>query len=108
MCSILAAKTGFYAGYLGSAYMLGRFVGGYPLGRVADFFGRKPVVVSGLLSIALFSTTFGLSSTFGAAVASRFVKRIQPCHFGHAKHQRCGHILKMERCGSASTQISFV
>lgn len=67
----LRIPTGFYAGYLGSAYMFGRFVGGYALGRIADCVGRKPVMISGLLSIAAFSMTFGLSPSFAAAIASR-------------------------------------
>ena len=51
--------------------MLGRFAGGYALGRIADRVGRKPVMVSGLISIATFSLTFGLSSSFSFAIGSR-------------------------------------
>ena len=55
--------------------MFGRFAGGYALGRIADCVGRKPVMVSGLISIATFSLTFGLSSSFSFAIGSRCVEK---------------------------------
>lgn len=63
--------TGYYAGYVASAFTFGRFVSGYPLGHLTDTMGRKPIMIGGLLSIALFSLAFGLSPTFGFAVGSR-------------------------------------
>lgn len=56
---------------MASAYAFGRFVSGYATGRVADSIGRKPVIIGGLLSIMVFSLAFGLSPTFGFAVACR-------------------------------------
>ncbi|CAM9883399.1 unnamed protein product, partial [Laminaria digitata] len=64
---------GFYAGYVASAFTLGRFVTSYSLGQVTDSIGRKPVIISGLLSIMVFSVAFGLSPTFGFAVSSRLI-----------------------------------
>lgn len=55
--------------------MLGRFVGGYALGRIADCVGRKPVMIGGLVSITTFSLTFGLSFSFASAVGSRWVQQ---------------------------------
>ena len=44
--------------------MLGRFLGSYFWGRVADRYGRVPVMHMGLCSIAFLSVAFGLSTTF--------------------------------------------
>lgn len=63
--------TGFYAGYLSSAFMFGRLVGSYFWGYVADRYGRLPVLYVGLCSIAIFSVAFGLSTVFVWAVAFR-------------------------------------
>lgn len=71
-------RTGYYAGYVASAFTFGRFGSGYPLGYLTDSMGRKPIIVSGLFSVMLFSLAFGLSPTFGFAVGSRFVRRATP------------------------------
>ncbi|CAM9609748.1 unnamed protein product, partial [Laminaria digitata] len=65
--------AGFYTGYIASAITLGRFLSAYPLGHVSDSIGRKPVIVGGLLSIVVFSVTFGLSTNFTFAILSRFI-----------------------------------
>ena len=66
--------TGYYAGYVASAFTFGRFLSGYALGHVTDAVGRKPIIVSGLFSIMVLSVAFALSPTFGFAVGSRCVK----------------------------------
>lgn len=71
-------QTGFYTGYIASAITLGRFVSAYPLGHVTDSIGRKPVIIGGLLSIMMFSVTFGLSTNFAFAMASRCVRSLVP------------------------------
>ncbi|CAN0350684.1 unnamed protein product, partial [Scytosiphon promiscuus] len=65
--------TGYYAGYLSSAFMVGRFASSYFWGRFADIHGRLPVVYIGLSFIGLMSLSFGLSTTFWWALASRFL-----------------------------------
>ncbi|CAN0241996.1 unnamed protein product, partial [Laminaria digitata] len=64
-------RTGFYSGYLSSAFMLGRSGSSYFWGRVADRYGRMPVMYMGLCSIAVMSVAFGLSTTFMWAFACR-------------------------------------
>ncbi|CAK8564844.1 unnamed protein product [Lathyrus sativus] len=61
-----------YAGYVGSAFMLGRSLTSIFWGVVADRYGRKPVAVFGILSVIIFNTLFGLSTSFWMAVATRF------------------------------------
>ena len=39
----------------------------------ADRFGRKPVMVVGVIATGVFAITFGLSTTLGSAMASRLV-----------------------------------
>ncbi|CAM9302492.1 unnamed protein product, partial [Ectocarpus sp. 8 AP-2014] len=43
-------EAGYYAGYLASAFMVGRFATSYFWGRFADRYGRLPVVYIGLSS----------------------------------------------------------
>ncbi|CAN0503188.1 unnamed protein product, partial [Scytosiphon promiscuus] len=64
---------GYYVGYVASAFTFGRFVSGYFWGRVTDVIGRKPVVIIGLLAVAVLPIVFSLSTSFAMAVSSRFV-----------------------------------
>ncbi|GMN67531.1 hypothetical protein TIFTF001_036588 [Ficus carica] len=67
------AKTdediGFYAGFVGSAFMFGRFLTSVLWGMIADQYGRKPVVMFGTVIITNFwmalSTRFLLGSLCG-------------------------------------------
>ncbi|AES68621.1 putative major facilitator superfamily [Medicago truncatula] len=62
-----------YAGYVGSAYMLGRASTSILWGMIADRYGRKPVVIIGIISVIIFNTLFGLCTSFWMAVTMRFV-----------------------------------
>ncbi|CAJ2638642.1 unnamed protein product [Trifolium pratense] len=62
-----------YAGYVGSAFMLGRSFTSIPWGMVADRYGRKPVAIIGIISVIIFNTLFGLSTSFWMAVTTRFL-----------------------------------
>ncbi|RHN41283.1 putative major facilitator superfamily [Medicago truncatula] len=61
-----------YAGYMGSAYMLGRSLTSILWGVIADRYGRKPVAILGVISVIIFNTLFGLSTSFWMAVTTRF------------------------------------
>uniref|UniRef100_A0ACD5X7T1 Uncharacterized protein n=4 Tax=Avena sativa TaxID=4498 RepID=A0ACD5X7T1_AVESA len=71
------AKTvediGFYAGFVGASYMLGRALTSTAWGMVADRFGRKPVIVFGIFSSFLFNILFGLSVRYWMAISTRFL-----------------------------------
>ncbi|KAJ7982444.1 protein ZINC INDUCED FACILITATOR-LIKE 1-like [Quillaja saponaria] len=64
---------GSYAGYVGSAFMLGRALTSLLWGIVADRYGRKPVMVIGVIVVIIFNTLFGLSVNFWMAIATRFL-----------------------------------
>jgi len=67
----LCIAAGFYAGYVASAFTLGRFLTGYFWGHASDAIGRKPVIVVALSATALFSLSFGFSTTYALAISSR-------------------------------------
>ncbi|CAI8596279.1 unnamed protein product [Vicia faba] len=62
-----------YAGYVGSAFMVGRALTSILWGMVADRFGRKPVFIIGIISVVIFNTLFGLCTSFWMAIMMRFL-----------------------------------
>jgi MFS family permease len=62
---------GFYAGFVGASYMFGRALSSVIWGIVADKYGRKPIIIITLISIIIFNTLFGLSSSYWMALTSR-------------------------------------
>ncbi|XVF30204.1 hypothetical protein REPUB_Repub16aG0037300 [Reevesia pubescens] len=64
---------GYYAGYVGSAFMFGRTLTSLLWGMIADRYGRKPVILFGTFSVVIFNTLFGLSTNFWLAVSTRFL-----------------------------------
>lgn len=67
----LENHKGYYAGYLTSALMVGRFASSYFWGRFADRYGRLPVMYIGFSSIVILSIAFGLSTSFWWAISCR-------------------------------------
>ncbi|KAJ4912009.1 Protein ZINC INDUCED FACILITATOR-LIKE 1 [Raphanus sativus] len=63
---------GFYAGFVGCSFMLGRTLTSVIWGVVADRYGRKPVILIGTASVVIFNTLFGLSVNFWMAILTRF------------------------------------
>ncbi|KAG5150130.1 hypothetical protein JHK82_017011 [Glycine max] len=62
-----------YAGYVGSAMMLGRSLTSILWGMVSDRYGRKPVIIIGIITVVIFNTLFGLSTNIWMAVSMRFL-----------------------------------
>ncbi|XP_008673934.1 protein ZINC INDUCED FACILITATOR-LIKE 1 [Zea mays] len=62
---------GFYAGFVGATYFLGRTISAVPWGIFADKYGRKPCIVISILSVIVFNTLFGLSTTYWMAIVTR-------------------------------------
>lgn len=64
---------GYYAGYIGSSFMFGRFLTSALWGMAADKYGRKPIMIIGVSSVIVFNTLFGMSTSFWMAVSMRFL-----------------------------------
>ncbi|CAN6339505.1 unnamed protein product [Urochloa humidicola] len=64
---------GFYAGFVGASYMLGRALTSTIWGMVADRIGRKPVIILAILSVLVFNTLFGLSVQYWMALVTQFL-----------------------------------
>ncbi|KAK4753727.1 hypothetical protein SAY87_001831 [Trapa incisa] len=73
---------GFYAGFMGSSFMVGRGLTSVFWGMAADRYGRKPIILIGTLSAAIFNILFGISTTFWMALAMRFLLGCFNCLLG--------------------------
>nr|CAB3476925.1 unnamed protein product [Digitaria exilis] len=62
---------GFYAGFVGATYFLGRTISAVPWGMFADKYGRKPCIVISIVSVVVFNTLFGLSTSYWMAIVTR-------------------------------------
>nr|BAE71198.1 putative transporter-like protein [Trifolium pratense] len=67
------ADISYYAGYVGSSFMLGRSLTSVIWGMVSDRYGRKPVIIIGIIAVVIFNTLFGLSTSFWMAIITRFL-----------------------------------
>ncbi|KZV33930.1 hypothetical protein F511_04155 [Dorcoceras hygrometricum] len=63
----------FYAGCVGSSFMLGRALTSLIWGLVADKYGRKPIILFGTIIVVILNTLFGLSVNFWMAISTRFI-----------------------------------
>ncbi|XP_038892220.1 protein ZINC INDUCED FACILITATOR-LIKE 1-like isoform X1 [Benincasa hispida] len=64
---------GFYAGFIGASFMIGRALTSVFWGIVADRYGRKPVILFGTFIVFIFNTLFGLSLNYWMAIITRFL-----------------------------------
>ena len=71
-----AATIGPYAGILVSSFRLGRIPTAIAWGKCADIYGRKFVLVVGLVAMVVGNFAFGVAPTFTSAVLIRFVMGI--------------------------------
>ncbi|CAN1804372.1 Protein ZINC INDUCED FACILITATOR-LIKE 1 [Linum perenne] len=62
---------GYYAGYVGSSFMLARALTSVSWGVVADRYGRKPVILLGTSAMVILNILFGLSGNFWMAIIMR-------------------------------------
>ncbi|KAF5791057.1 putative major facilitator superfamily, MFS transporter superfamily [Helianthus annuus] len=90
----------YYAGFVGSAYMIGRALTSVFWGVVADRYGRKPVILLGTSTVVIFNTIFGFSVNYWMAIISRFLLgflngllgpiKAYACEILPAEHQALG------------------
>ncbi|KAF6830818.1 MFS transporter [Colletotrichum plurivorum] len=63
----------FYAGSLVSAYAVAEAITSMGWGALSDRVGRKPVVLFGLVGVAISSLIFGLAKQYWVALLARFI-----------------------------------
>jgi MFS family permease len=66
-----ANQISIYAGMLITAFAFAEFSTGMLWGRVSDTFGRKPVLIMGLVGTAISMVSFGFAKTLPGAIMSR-------------------------------------
>ncbi|XP_074574907.1 putative peptide/nitrate transporter At3g43790 isoform X2 [Curcuma longa] len=64
---------GFYAGFVGASFMVGRASTSMLWGIFADKYGRKPVILISIFSVVIFNTFFGLSTSYWMAISTRLL-----------------------------------
>ena len=69
----LREDIGFYTGILAASFFLGQAIFVSSWGRLADKYGRRPIVLLGLIGSALTMIAFGFARTYGEALLTRFV-----------------------------------
>jgi MFS family permease len=70
---IAEKDASLYAGLLVSAYAVAEALTSMGWGILSDRVGRKPVVLFGLVGVALSSLIFGLAKSYWVALLARFV-----------------------------------
>ena len=68
-----SSNASFYAGLLVSAYAFGEVLTAVIWGAVSDRVGRKPIVLSGLVGVAISCVMFGLARSYWVALVARLV-----------------------------------
>ena len=66
-------EAGYYAGLIGSAFMIGRSLSSLFWGVLSDIWGRKFVIIWGCCAMVVFQVWFGLSRTFEQMLISRML-----------------------------------
>ncbi|GAB4814743.1 hypothetical protein N2152v2_001789 [Parachlorella kessleri] len=64
-------SIGQLIGFLGAAFCGSQLLTSYPLGRLSDYVGRKPIMVVGNLSSIVAAVLFGLADTYRMAILAR-------------------------------------
>jgi MFS family permease len=66
-------NAGSFAGLIASAFMIGRAISSYSLGKAADPYGRFTVLYASLVLSFFFSVMFGLADNFTSVLIWRFL-----------------------------------
>jgi MFS family permease len=65
-------EVGYYSGLLEGTFHVGSFLGALFWGWYSDRYGRKPAMLLGLAGTVVSAIAFGMSPTFGVAMAAKF------------------------------------
>ncbi|XP_019100147.1 PREDICTED: probable peptide/nitrate transporter At3g43790 [Camelina sativa] len=72
----------FLCWFVGSSFMIGRALTSIVWGKLADRYGRKPIILIGTFSVIIFNTLFGLSTSVWLAISFRFLLGCFNCLLG--------------------------
>eukprot|EP01095_Lingulamoeba_sp_RSL-Kostka_P007365 TRINITY_DN233_c0_g3_i1.p1 TRINITY_DN233_c0_g3~~TRINITY_DN233_c0_g3_i1.p1 ORF type:complete len:517 (+),score=122.42 TRINITY_DN233_c0_g3_i1:87-1637(+) len=78
-------RVGFYVGILASAFPFAQVISSLPIGLASDKFGRKPILMIGILGASFAMLGFGLSTNFYAALTFRLIGGLLNGNIGVAK-----------------------
>lgn len=67
------AKVAKYAGFTSAVFSLSQCTTAVYWGRASDRFGRKPIILCGLLATMMTSVLFGMAHSFGFALTMRIL-----------------------------------
>ena len=68
------SETGYWVGLLGGVMMIGRFISSPIWGILCDRWGRKPIMLTGIITTSAFAVLFGMSQSFIWALTMRFLQ----------------------------------
>lgn len=80
-----ASELGYRAGWLAAAFSAGQFVSSIPMNRLSDRWGRKPLLIFGLIGTTVAILWFGLSQTFWVAFFARLAWGLLNANIGITK-----------------------
>ena len=66
-----STQIGMYVGYIASSFAIAQFLTSMFWGYMSDKFGRKPIILLGLIGTAISLLLFGLSKSLTWAIATR-------------------------------------
>ena len=78
-------ELGFYAGFIMTAYMIGAGLSAIPWGAFSDKYGKKAVIMIGLLANTAPQALYGLATSMPFALSIRFVMGLLNGLIGAAK-----------------------
>jgi len=100
-------EIGFLTGILGACFCAAQFFTSYPLGKLSDRIGRKPILIVGNVSCIVGALGFGAASRFWQACLSRIVMGTFNAIIG-AEKAMIGEALKREEQSDAMKHFSLV
>jgi len=64
-------RIGYYAGLITSAYAFAQLLSSFPIGSLSDRFGRRAVIVGGMIGTTIATFAFGFAKSFWFALLTR-------------------------------------
>jgi MFS family permease len=113
-------KIGKYAGLLASSFSFAQFISGIclsvyqrwstglPWGRLSDLYGRKPIVLCGLLGTVSATLAFGFSKSFTQALVARIASGLLNGNIGVIRTMVAEMVVERAHQASAFSVMPFV